>query len=59
VFADRLILFNLGNQWSDVLSDVDSPVARALSALGDELCLLMQASAHDAVLAIKLPASVT
>jgi hypothetical protein len=59
VFRRQIILFNVGNQWSDLVTDYDSSASRSLAALGDDLCILMLASAHDGLLALKLPASVT
>jgi hypothetical protein len=58
VLNQHVVLFNLGNHWSDVLSNIDAPRSRTFIGLGDDFGMLMLAAAHDSLLAIKLPATV-
>jgi hypothetical protein len=50
-----VILANIGNQWSDLLNDMQHPGVAKLRSFGDHLALLLLATTENTLLAAKLP----
>jgi hypothetical protein len=53
----EVVIFNIGNCFWDIVNDIDLPCIKKLSALGEDIGMIMGGSLNHSVLAVKLPRS--